>query len=190
MQGWLKCARNCLQVLLKWCFIVSRPSWPWPLGPLSLWLETAVYTVCHVHIVIAMNPNSDYCLSPSSLLIYIRLEGMYLAQHSARFRLVIFCFFSSSDRQRPPAEPRVSSEPELRRVSPPTAHPVLPAVARPRPPLSACLLHLCPRPAPRWVGCLLAALHLIGIDWGPGPKWGYRFQSVAWEIGAEWCCRL
>lgn len=39
-----------------------------------------------------------------------------------------------------------------------------------------------------WWGCTPPAPHLGGIDWGPGPKWGYWFQSVAWEIGAEWCC--
>lgn len=39
-------------------------------------------------------------------------------------------------------------------------------------------------------GCTLLALHLDGIDCGLGPKWSYRFQSVTWVIGAEWCSRL
>lgn len=38
-------------------------------------------------------------------------------------------------------------------------------------------------------GCTLPALHPNRIDWGPGLDWGYRFQSGAWEIGAERCCR-
>lgn len=39
-------------------------------------------------------------------------------------------------------------------------------------------------------GCTLLGLHLSGIGWGSSTKLGNRFQSEAWEIGAERCCRL
>ncbi len=77
--SWLSTCRpdwNGLAIVYK--FFWSDPSmwtclsWPWPLRPLSYWPEAAVYTVCHVHIAKAMNPNYE-CFSPLSLLIYILL---------------------------------------------------------------------------------------------------------------------